>query len=65
MSKPKTTKAILDQLSAEWSAGFEAYASGRTGSPRCALCEESPCACPEFGTPEYMAQLDKRHRKAK
>lgn len=63
MSKPKTAKEVLDKLGAKWSPDFDAYASGEVSNPRCVLCTESPCDCPEFGTPEYMALLDKRHGK--
>ncbi|MET8864693.1 hypothetical protein ABZW11_17285 [Nonomuraea sp. NPDC004580] len=61
MSQPKTAKELLDQLGAKWSPDFDAYAAGETSSPRCVLCTKSPCTCPEFGTPEYLALLDKRH----
>jgi hypothetical protein len=48
MSKPKSTEAVDD-----------------AGTPvrhvRRVLCESVPCACPEFGTPEYFALIDKRH----
>jgi hypothetical protein len=30
---------------------------------RCVLCRNAPCDCPEFGTPEYFALIDKRHSK--
>lgn len=65
MSKPKTAKEALDRLGAKWSPDFDAYASGKTSTPRCAVCTHSPCDCPEFGTPEYFALHDKRRGKAK
>jgi hypothetical protein len=61
MGKPKSAKEALDQLGAKWSPDFDAYASGQISNPRCVLCTESPCVCPEFGTPAYFALLDKRH----
>lgn len=63
MSKPKTAKDALDKLGAKWSPDFDAYASGQLdiSQVRCALCTHAPCDCPEFGTPEYFALLDKRH----
>jgi hypothetical protein len=66
MRKPKkvTAKEALDQLGAQWSPDFDAYASGKVSTPRCALCRKSPCECPEFGTPEYFALLERRHGKA-
>jgi hypothetical protein len=63
MAKPKTAKEALDQLGAKWSPDLDAYASGKTSSPRCVLCLATPCECPPFGTPEYFALLDKRHRR--
>jgi len=46
-----------------WSPDFDAYASGKLdiSRVRCALCQHSPCDCPEFGTPEYFALIDQRH----
>ncbi|MFG1753672.1 hypothetical protein [Streptosporangium sandarakinum] len=46
-----------------WSPDLDAYASGRidVSRIRCALCEQAPCACPEFGTKEYFALIDRRH----
>lgn len=52
---------ILDQLGAQWSPDFDAYAAGKTSSPRCVVCLRSPCACPEFGSEEYFALLERRH----
>ncbi len=58
--------AALDTLGAVWSPDFGAYAAGRLDptTVRCVLCGRSPCACPPFGTPEYFALLDTRHRRA-
>lgn len=63
MSKPKTAKGMLDELGAKWSPDFDAYASGQLdiSKVRCALCTKNPCVCPEFGTPEYFARIDRRH----
>ena len=55
--------AVLDGLGAVWSPDFDAYASGEVGAHqvRCALCETCPCSCPEFGTAEHFALVDRRH----
>lgn len=39
------------------------YATGilDAASVRCALCRTRPCACPPFGTPEYLALVDRLH----
>lgn len=39
------------------------YASGKKtiAQIRCTLCQHAPCDCPEFGTPEYFALLDRVH----
>lgn len=46
-----------------YSADFDAYAEGRIGAAqvRCALCQHTPCDCPEFGTPEYFELINRRH----
>ena len=46
-----------------WSPDFDAYATGQIDASQitCVLCLSCPCACPEFGTPEYFALIDKRH----
>ncbi|MEX5634939.1 hypothetical protein [Parafrankia sp. FMc2] len=53
----------VNALGAVWSPDFDAYAEGRLGASqvRCALCTSAPCACPEFGTPEYFELIDRRH----
>lgn len=43
------------------SPDFAAYAEGLVDCPRCVLCGLQPCACPPFGSPEYLALLDVRH----
>jgi hypothetical protein len=45
------------------SPDFGAYASGRIGAAaiRCVLCGVAPCDCPPFGTPEYLALVDRLH----
>jgi hypothetical protein len=65
MSKPNTAKEVLDQLGAKWSPDMDDFVSGKIdlSQMRCALCTENPCVCPEFGTPEYFALIDKRHGK--
>lgn len=56
---------MVDSLGAVWSPDFDAYAEGRMdlSQVRCALCEKSPCVCPPFGTPEYMALIKRRHSR--
>ncbi len=58
-------KEALDNLGAKWSPDLDSYADGTmTASEiRCALCAKAPCECPEFGSPEYFALLDRRHGK--
>ncbi|GLY82052.1 hypothetical protein [Actinoallomurus iriomotensis] len=53
-------------LSVKWSPDFDAYASGQMdiSAVRCALCGNAPCDCPEFGTPEYFALIDRRHGRS-
>lgn len=55
------------ELSVHWSPDLDSYAAGDLdiAQIRCALCANAPCACPEFGTPEYFALLDRRHGRAK
>ncbi len=53
----------VNTLGALWSDDFERYAAGEleVTQVRCVLCQEAPCDCPPFGTPEYMALVDRRH----
>lgn len=32
-------------------------------NPTCVLCQTGPCSCPPFGTPEYLALVNKRHAR--
>ena len=63
----KTATDAVNALGAIWADDFDAYASGEIGAGqlRCVLCEQKPCQCPPFGTPEYLALVDKRHGKAR
>lgn len=63
MTQPKNAKEMLDQLGAKWSPDIDDFLDGKIdlAQMRCALCQQKPCKCPEFGTPEYLALLDKRH----
>jgi len=56
-------RRLLDQLGAAWSPDFGAYASGQIDASqvRCVLCGQAPCDCPPFGTPEYLALVDRVH----
>lgn len=63
-----TEQSPVDQvnaLGAIWTPNMAAYAAGliRADQIRCALCESVPCACPEFGTSEYFALIDRRHAR--
>lgn len=53
----------VDGLGGLWSPDLDAYAEGRLDAAqiRCALCTHAPCDCPEFGTPEYLASVNRRH----
>lgn len=44
-------------LGVKWSPDFDAFAGGRIDADqlRCLLCGLAPCACPPFGSDEYMA----------
>lgn len=54
-------------ISAVWSPSFDDYASGKIPASEiiCALCQRSPCECPEFGSPEYFALMDRVHGRHK
>lgn len=40
-----------------------AYAAGEIDASqvRCVLCAHAPCDCPPFGSPEYVANIDRLH----
>jgi hypothetical protein len=50
-------------ISVVTSPDLDAYATGRLDASqiRCALCTHAPCDCPPFGTPAYLALIEKRH----
>lgn len=50
-------------ISVKISPDLDAYAAGEidVSQVRCALCANAPCHCPEFGTPQYFALIDRRH----
>lgn len=56
---------MAKKISVKWSPDLGAYAAGELDASqiRCALCANAPCQCPEFGTPEYFALLERRHGK--
>lgn len=49
------------------SPDLSAYASGELAAHEvtCALCQQAPCNCPEFGSAEYFDLLDQRHGGAR
>lgn len=57
--------SALDDLGAVWSPSFDDYASGRIDASQiqCVLCGQVPCACPEFGSPEYFELVRRLHGK--
>lgn len=70
MGRPDATRdpaAALAALGAVWSPDFDAYGSGQLDASRvrCVLCTHAPCDCPPFGTPEYMALVDRLHGRRK
>lgn len=58
-------KEAVDGLGAVWSPDLDAYAAGHLDAAaiRCVLCGQAPCGCPEFGSPEYMALIGRRHQR--
>jgi hypothetical protein len=52
-------------ISVKVSPDLDAYASGKLSADqiRCVLCTYAPCQCPEFGTPEYLALVDRLHTR--
>lgn len=62
-----TPGEMLEQLGAVWSPDFDAYASGQLdlSRVRCALCKLAPCKCPEFGSDEYFALIDRVHGRTR
>jgi hypothetical protein len=55
--------AVLAALGAVWSPDLGAYASGQldASAVRCVLCGQAPRDCPPFGTPGYLALVDRLH----
>lgn len=53
----------LDRLGAVWSPDLDAYAAGQIDAAaiRCVLCGQAPCKCAPFGSPEYLAAVDRLH----
>lgn len=54
--------SILDQLGAQWSPDFDAYASGKLdiSQVRCVLCRQAPCQCRQCERPyrRWLADED-------
>lgn len=59
--------AVLAALGAVWSPDFGAYARGQldASAVRCVLCGQAPCDCPPFGTPGYLALVDRLHGRTR
>lgn len=59
----KTPAEKVNELGAKWSPDFDDYAAGRLSADqvRCVLCGVAPCDCPSFGTPEYLALVNRLH----
>lgn len=54
--------AAVDELGAVWSPTLDQHiATGGAVPLVCVLCQISPCACPPFGSDEYLAQFNRRH----
>lgn len=66
-SAARNPVAALNTLGAVWSPDFDGYASGQLdiSQVRCVLCGLAPCNCPPFGTPDYMALVDRLHGRAR
>ena len=69
-TRPGATRdpaAALAALGAVWSPDLGAYASGQldASAVRCVLCGHAPCGCPPFGTPEYLALMDRLHGRTR
>lgn len=56
----------VNALGAQWSPDFDDYAAGLIdGSQvRCVLCRKAPCECPPFGSPEYLALVNRLHGRS-
>jgi hypothetical protein len=57
----------VNQLGAVWSPDLDAYATGQldAAAVRCVLCGTAPCQCPPFGTPDYLALVDRVHGRTR
>lgn len=64
---PSDEVTVEVAISVLWSPDVGAYAAGEIGITQieCALCETAPCDCPEFGSSEYFALLDRRHGRSR
>lgn len=54
---------LVNKLDTVWSPDMDAYTAGQldVSKVRCVLCGHAPCDCPEFGTSEYFAMVDRLH----
>jgi hypothetical protein len=59
--------ASVNRLGAVWPPDFDAYASSQidASAVRCVLCGHAPCDCPPFGTPGYLALVDRLHGRTR
>jgi hypothetical protein len=63
--KSMSATEAVNALGAVWSDDVDRYAGGEIEASqiRCVLCQHTPCACPPFDSPQYLALVDKRHGK--
>lgn len=64
---PREVGQLGTHLGAVWSPDFDGYASGQldASAVRCVLCGHAPCDCPPFGTPGYLALVDRLHGRTR
>lgn len=55
----------VNALGAVWSPTLDQHIATDGAVPLlCVLCRISPCACPPFGSDEYLAMFARRHGRA-
>jgi len=55
--KPRTATDVVTALGGIIAADLD------SPNPACVLCQTGPCSCPPFGSPEYIALVNRRHGK--